>query len=160
MTSSAFADMRAAAKPIFVAYQASDKQLLVAAQRSSNSSLSNPTGGSGDSLSGGAIAGIAVGSAAAGIFAALLFFFSLWFCLGFRFTRTRAGQITSESHHELAAKEAAMRTQLDSQPKSSPHWSATELASTARTPGATTAELDTSATHGRSELPGLRDSNH
>jgi hypothetical protein len=150
--------MKAVAKPIFVAYQSSDLDLLASATLSSNSSIPAPTAAStpGSSLSGGTIAGIVVGSAAGGILAALLFFFSMWFCLGFRFTRKRAaGSLTSESHHELAAKEASTTTQLDSQPKSiSSQWSATELPSAREVPP----ELDNSATYGRSELAGARDS--
>ena len=150
------------AKPIFVAYQSSDKALLASATLSS--SAPTPTGASRSSLSGGAVAGIAVGSAAGGILAAALFFFALWCCLGFRFTRSRtAGSMKSESHHELATKEASIATLHDSQPPSQPHsqpkaespgWSASELPSA----GQTTLELDTSATHGRSELAGYRDS--
>ena len=69
-----------------------------------------------------------------------------------------------ESHHELAAKEASAAAQYDSQPPAqppsqrkveSPGWSASELPSA----GQTTVELDTSATHGRSELAEYRDSN-
>ena len=65
--------------------------------------------------------------------------------------------MTSESHHELAAKEASTATQLDSQPKpnsSQSQWSATELPLAREVPP----ELDNSATYGRSELPGARDS--
>jgi hypothetical protein len=156
MTSSAFPDMQAVAKPIFVAYQASDQDLLASVTLSSNSSIPTPTSASttGNSLSGGTIAGIVVGSAAGGVLAALLFFFSMWFCLGFRFTRKRAGgSMTSESHHELAAKEASTTAQLDSQPKSnSSQCSATELSSAREIPP----ELDTS--YGRYELAGARDS--
>ena len=158
MTSSAFPDMKAMAKPIFVAYQSSDKDVLASATLSS--SVPTPTGASGSSLSGGTIAGIVVGSAAGGILAAVLFFFALWCCLGLRFTRNRAGgPMKGESHHELASKEASAATQYDSQPPSqpkveSPGWSASELPSA----GQTTVELDTSATHGRSELAGYRDS--
>ena len=162
MTSSAFPDMKAMAKPIFVAYQSSDKDVLASATLSS--SAPTPTGTSGSSLSGGTIAGIVVGSAAGGILAAVLFFFALWCCLGFRFTRNRAGGLMKgESHHELAAKEASAAAQYDSQPPAqppsqpkvaSPGWSASELPSA----GQTTVELDTSATHGRSELAGYRDS--
>jgi hypothetical protein len=156
MTSSAFPDMKAVAKPIFVAYQSSDLDLLASATLSSNSSIPTPTARSKDSLSGGTIAGIVVGSAAGGVLAALLFFFSMWFCLGFRFSRKRTGgSMTSESHHELAAKEASTTTRLDSQPKSiSSQWSATELPSAREVPP----ELDNSATYGRSELAGARDS--
>lgn len=156
MTTEAFPNIKPAAKPIFVAYEAKDQELLASA--TSNASISAVPESSGNTLSGGTIAGIVVGSAAGGILAAVLFFAALWCCMGFRLTRNRVGGLgKSESHHELAAKEAAMTPQADSRAKEgSPHWSATELPSSGQ-PHSPTIELDTSATHGRTELPGYRE---
>ena len=158
MTSSAFPDMKARAKPIFVAYQSSDQGLLASATITGTSSQLTPTSATSDSLSGGAIAGIAIGAAAGGILAAVLFFASLWFCLGYRLRRERPGTLSSESQHELAAKEASSTAQLDSRQKANlTRYSANELPSGRHTPADGTVELDTSAIHGRSELAGAHE---
>ena len=76
--------MKIMAKPIIVAYEASDQKLLAAAataQSSSNAAAASQE----SSLSGGAIAGVAIGSAAGGIIlATVLTFLCLRFCLGYR----------------------------------------------------------------------------
>jgi hypothetical protein len=157
MTSSAFPEMKAMAKPIFVAYQSSDKALLASATITGTGTQPTltPTSATSNSLSGGAIAGIAIGAAAGGILASVLFFLSLWFCLGYRFRRERPGTLSGESQHELAAKERSTAVQLDSRQKANlSQYSATELASGRHTPADGTVELDTSAIHGRSELAG------
>ena len=152
------------AKPIFVAYQSSDQDVLAAAAKATVSgdslqaaSSSNPTPPPSGSLSGGTIAGIVVGSAAGGVLiATVLTFVALRFCLGYRRThnRTPGGEKTeSELQHEL---DSSAKRSSPQQPDSRPGWqlSASELPSATRTP-----ELPLShASNGVAELGDYRSS--
>lgn len=133
MTEASFPTLKVMAKPIFVAYQSSDQQVLAAASQAAVSNESvQPTSAasSGTLLSGGTIAGIAIGSAAGGIvLATILTFIFLRFCLGYRKmqNKSRKGE-----PHEL---DSSVRG-LSSQHEDRRHhwgWSATELDSAGNT---------------------------
>lgn len=158
LTSAAFPTNKVFAKPIFVAYQSSDRDVLAAATQAaaSNGSL-QPTAKSSSetSLSGGTIAGIAIGSAAGGILiATILTFVFLRFCLGYRRTQNKSKK--GEAEHGL---DSSVRGLSPRQQDVRHHWkwSATELDSA----GNTRTELPLSGHHtinDRVELADHKDS--
>jgi hypothetical protein len=108
LTSTHFYDLSKLAKPILVAYESGDEQVLAEAQRAAASTDAPPSttrlditpssNSSSSSLSGGAIAGIAIGSGIGGIIlATALTFLFLRMCLGYRkMPRDSYGQLQGE----------------------------------------------------------------
>ena len=133
MTSASFPTNRVFAKPIFVAYQSSDQDLLASASQAAASSDSvQPTAGTSSetSLSGGTIAGIAIGSAAGGILiATVLTFVFLRFCLGYRRVQNKSRK---GEPHELDSSVRGLTSQHEDR-RQHLGWSATELDSAGNT---------------------------
>lgn len=123
MTEDSFPTQKVHAKPIFVAYQASDKALLAQATRAGaadssagQTSLDETQSQQSDSLSAGTIAGIAIGSAAGGVvIATVLTFLMLRFCFGYRKMHGRGGDDTIQLN--ASEVDSAARYEMDNSGK-------------------------------------------
>ena len=126
LTSASFPTNKVFAKPIFVAYQSSDHDVLAAATQAAASNSST-----GNALSGGTIAGIVVGSAAGGVLlATVLTFVFLRFCLGYR--RTQRKPEKGQTEHELDSSVRGLSPR-NQDPQQRWGWSATEMDSVGNT---------------------------